>query len=487
MSIKEAITFDDVLLKPRHSQILPRQTDLTTRLTRRIGLEIPIISAPMDTVTESKMAIAMALEGGIGIIHRNLSIDKQCEEVKKVKRFENSFIEDPVVVGPDDLVKKLSQIREEFGYKKIPVVRKTGKLLGLVTELDYFLPDDEKKKVKAVMRSMKNLVLGKEGITLKQANTIIRQNKLWVLPIIDKQGKLVSLVTRRDLEKNEQFPLAVKDEKKRLIVGAAISVLKVGLERAEALLATGVDVLVVDTAHGHSQRVLDTVKALRQDKRFSHIDIVAGNVATAEATEALIEAGADAVKVGVGPGSICTTRVVTGVGVPQITAIQNSASAAKKKKVPIIADGGIKYSGDIVKALAAGASTVMIGGLLAGTDESPGETEYYEGRMYKTYRGMGSIGAMKAGSSDRYGQLETKEVKKLVPEGVEARVLYKGKLADYIFQLIGGIRAGLGYLGAKDLASLQTRAEFIRITNAGLKESHPHNIMITKEPPNYSV
>ncbi|MFH1367157.1 MAG: IMP dehydrogenase [Patescibacteria group bacterium] len=482
---EETLTFDDVLLVPQKSSILPAETNLKTRLTKRINLNIPLIASPMDTVTEHRMAIALALQGGIGIIHKNMPADSQAQEVSYVKRYENGFIENPVTLEPEDTIEDAAEIREKKGYKKIPIVDKNNKLVGMITEQDYFIPDDLKLPIKFKMKPLKEIVVGRQGLSLKQANKVIQEKKLSALPIINKAGKLVSMVTRRDLEKNEQHPNACKDEKKQLRVGAAISVGPEALERAKLLVAAGVDVLVVDTAHGHTKGVLETVSILKKNRLFSKVDVIAGNVATEEGVRDLIRAGADAVKVGVGPGSICTTRIVAGIGVPQISAIQAAVKGRGKSNVPIIADGGIRYSGDIVKALGAKADAVMIGSLFAGCEETPGDIEYEGGRMFKSYRGMGSKEAMVIGSKDRYGQSEQKNSEKLVPEGVSARVVYKGAVAGHIYQLMGGLRSGLGYNGAKTIPELQKKARFIKISNAGLKESHPHDIFITKQPPNY--
>jgi IMP dehydrogenase len=485
--MKTALTFDDVLIIPNYSQVLPKDVHLQTFLTRGIKLNIPIVSSPMDTVTEHEMAISMALNGGIGIIHKNLSIEEQSRQVALVKRFENGFIDKPVTITEGQHIYDVAKIRTEFGYKKIPVVDEKGKLAGLITELDYFLPDDLSKKVKDVMRPLDEIVTAKEPITLKQANKIIKERKLSILHIVDKHGKLASIVTRKDLEKNEQYPDSVKDSQKRLRVGAAISVGKDAYERAVRLVGVGVDVLVVDTAHGHSKGVIDMVKLVKKDKQLQGVEVIAGNVATAEGAKALIEAGADGVKVGVGPGSICTTRIISGAGMPQMTALMEAVKGAGKSGVSIIADGGIKYSGDIVKALSAGAHCVMLGGLLAGTQESPGEVEYYEGRMYKSYRGMGSLEAMKEGGKDRYGQGEQNNPEKLVPEGIVGRVLYRGAVTEILFQLCGGIRSGMGYIGAKNISETIHKAKMVQITASGLKESHPHDVQITKEAPNYQA
>lgn len=483
----EALTYDDILLTPRYSEILPAQAKLETKFSRNVPLKIPISSSPMDTVTEHKMAIAMALEGGIGIIHKNLSAEEQASEVKIVKRFENGFIPDPVVVSPTDTVDKIHQITEEKGYKKIPVVDEKGKLLGIVTEFYYSWPHDQGKKVSQIMKPTKELTLAKSGITLASANKIIREKKLSVLCVVDEKGKLKSIVTRKDLEKNRQFPNSNKDANKHLFVGAAVSVGKEMIDRARLLGQAGVDVIVVDTAHGHSKGVIEMVKSLKKDSLLQNVDIVAGNVATKEGVQDLIKAGADGVKIGIGPGSICTTRVVAGIGVPQITAIIEAVKGkARKKTIPLIADGGIKYSGDIVKALAMGADSVMLGGLLAGAEESPGETIFANGRMFKSYRGMGSLGAMKRGSKDRYGQADVSKEEKLVPEGIEGRIAYRGPVEKTLYQLIGGLRAGMGYLGAKTITQLKIKARPVKITSAGFVESHPHDVTITEDAPNYN-
>ncbi|MBI3120108.1 MAG: IMP dehydrogenase [Candidatus Kerfeldbacteria bacterium] len=484
LRISEGLTFDDVLLIPQKSDVMPREVDLSTSLTRNITLSMPLLSSPMDTVTESDMAIAMALQGGIGILHKNLTPEDQALEVAKVKRYENGFIKNPVTVQVTDSVQEVVKIRETHGYGTVPVVD-GEKLVGLITKQDYFLPDDIDQPVKEVMVPLQDLVVAEESLSLKQANKIIREHKLSVLPIVSKDDKLVSLVTRKDLEKNEQYPLASKDDAKHLRVGAAIGVGDHEIDRARTLVEAGVDVIVVDTAHGHSARVIETIRAIKKDRFFEHLDIIGGNIATVEGAKDLISAGVDAVKVGIGPGSICTTRVVAGIGVPQITAIDEAARACKVARIPLIADGGIRYSGDIVKALAAGADMVMIGNLFAGTDESPGEFEYVNGRVYKSYRGMGSLGAMRRGSSDRYAQGHVRDQKKFVPEGVEGRVDYKGKLADYFQMLVGGVKSGFGYTGASTVEELHRRAVFVKITGAGQKESHPHSVTITKEAPNY--
>ncbi|MFA6170956.1 MAG: IMP dehydrogenase [Patescibacteria group bacterium] len=486
--LKDGLTYDDILLEPQYSTVLPAETLTGSRFSRNIKLKIPISSAPMDTVTEHRMAIALALEGGIGIIHKNLSIAEQAHEVELVKRFESGFLFDPATIGPDATVDEIHGIYLDKGYKKIPVVDANGKLLGLVTELDYLWPNDKNKKVKDVMIPVSNLTTVLDTASLDEANNIIWAKRLYVLCVTDKSGKLKAIVTRKDLEKNKNFPNANKDSNKHLIVGAGLGVGKDMLERASALAQAGADVLVVDTAHGHSIGVIEAVKKLKKEKGLKNIDIVAGNIATREGAKALIAAGADGVKVGVGPGSICTTRVIAGIGVPQVTAIiEAAAGRGGKKEIPIIADGGIKYSGDIVKALAVGADAVMVGGMLAGAEEAPGATEFFNGRMYKVYRGMGSLAAMTKGSKDRYGQADVMDTGKFVPEGIEGRMPYRGPVEKIIYQLVGGIRSGLGYNGAKTIAELQKKAKAVKITAAGLKESHPHDVHITKEAPNYHI
>ncbi len=475
----EAFTFDDVLLLPVRSEVLPAQTDTSTMFAKGITLSVPLISAAMDTVTEAEMAIAMALEGGIGVLHRNLSIQEQAAEAERVKRYQSWLIVRPYTLSPDDTVGKAKQLMADKSISGIPVVDKAGKLLGLVTRKDMIFEDDPEKPLSSVMTT--ELVVANQGIGLDEAQSLMRANKIEKLPLVDEQGKLAGLVTLRDIISRGERPHATVDESGRLRVAAAVGVVD-WEERVEALVAAGVDAVVVDTAHGHSSMVLDVAKRFK--KRYD-LPLVVGNVATPEAVEELIGLGVDAVKVGVGPGSICTTRVVVGVGVPQLSAVMWAAQAASGTGVPIIADGGIRYSGDIVKALAAGASSVMLGNLLAGTDESPGETVLIEGRRYKTYRGMGSLGAMTSGiSSDRYFQ---SGAAKFVPEGVEGVVPYKGPVSDVIFQLAGGLRSGMGYIGAKDLQQLRRNARFIRITRAGATENHPHDIFITREAPNYET
>lgn len=478
---KEGLTFDDVLVVPMKSDILPRDADVSTRLSDKLKLNIPLLSAAMDTVTEAPMAIAMAREGGLGVIHKNMSIEEQAEEVDKVKRSESGVITNPFYLTPDHKVYDAEALMAKYRISGVPIVDENKRLVGIITNRDLRFVRDYSTPIREVM-TKENLVTAPVGTTLKEAEAILQKHKIEKLPLVDENFVLKGLITIKDIEKAEQYPNAAKDAQGRLVVGAAVGVSRDTMERAEALVAAGVDVLVVDTAHGHSKGVIETVKALR--KRFPDLDIIAGNVATGEATRDLIEAGATAVKVGIGPGSICTTRVVAGIGVPQVTAIYDCATVARQYGVAIIADGGIKYSGDIVKAIAAGADAVMIGSLFAGTDESPGEFEIYQGRRFKVYRGMGSIGAMKAGSSDRYFQ---ENAQKLVPEGIEGRVPYKGPLHEVVYQLIGGLRAGMGYTGCRTIEELKTKTRFVRITNAGLRESHPHEVQITKEAPNYSL
>ncbi len=478
-NIPLGLTFDDVLLLPSKSDVIPKEVDVTTLLTRNIMMNIPIVSAAMDTVTEAALAIALAREGGIGIIHRAMPIEKQVLEVDKVKKSESGMIIDPITIGPDEPIRKATEIMAHYKISGVPVTVK-GKLIGILTNRDLRFETNLDRKVKDVM-TKKNLITAKEGISLEEAKEILHKYKIEKLPIVDKNMNLKGLITIKDIEKRKKYPNACKDEVGRLRVGAAIGVGPEAIERASALIEAGVDVIAIDTAHGHSNAVIKTLKALK--KKFD-IDVIAGNVATKEGAEDLIKAGADAIKVGIGPGSICTTRVVAGAGVPQLTAIKACYLVAKRYKIPVIADGGIKFSGDITKALAAGAHSVMIGSLFAGTDESPGETILYQGRSYKVYRGMGSLGAMAQGARDRYGQ-EGVETSKLVPEGIEGRVPYKGPLAYSVHQLVGGLRSGMGYCGCKTLDELRRKARFIRITNAGLRESHVHDVTITKEAPNY--
>lgn len=479
---QEGLTFDDVLLVPAESSVLPKDVQLGTRLTTDIELNIPIISAAMDTVTEAALAIAMAREGGIGIIHKNMPIEMQAEEVDKVKRSESGVITDPIYLTPDHPISDAEQLMAKYRISGVPiVVDDSRRLVGIITNRDLRFEPSQNRPIGEVM-TKGNLVTAPVGTTLQDAKDILQMHKIEKLPLVDSDGVLRGLITIKDIEKARKFPNAAKDGHGRLIVGGAVSVSQDMRDRVDALVAAGADVIVVDTAHGHSRGVIDTIRDIR--KQYPHIQLIAGNVATAEGTLALIEAGVNAVKVGIGPGSICTTRVVAGIGVPQITAIFNCASAARSKGIPIIADGGIKYSGDMVKAISAGADTVMLGSLLAGTEESPGETEIFQGRQFKVYRGMGSIGAMRQGGGERYFQ---EDRKKLVPEGIEGRVAYRGPLSDTLYQLVGGLRAGMGYCGTPTIRDLQENGQFIRITAAGLRESHPHDVHITKEAPNYSI
>lgn len=482
--LKEGLTFDDVLLIPNYSEVLPHQTSLHTKLTKNIWLNMPLISAGMDTVTEAEMAIAMARHGGIGVIHKNMTIEEQADEVVKVKRSQNFVISKPIYLSGEHYLYEAEELMAKYKISGVPITDDTGKLVGILTNRDLRFETNHNRKISEVM-TKEGLITAPVGTTLEDSKAILRKHRIEKLPLVDADFKLGGLITIKDIEKAAQFPNAAKDEKGRLLAAAAIGTSKDTDERVAALVKAGVDVIVIDTAHGHSKSVLDHLRKIKT--AYPHVDIIAGNVATAEATVALIEAGADGVKVGIGPGSICTTRVVAGVGVPQITAIEDCAEAALPYGVPVIADGGLKYSGDVIKALAVGASTCMMGSLLAGCTESPGAMELYQGRKFKVYRGMGSIGAMQKGSKDRYFQEGKVEEKKLVPEGVEGRVAYKGDVADTIYQLLGGVQQGMGYCGAKDIATLHLTARFIRITGAGLKESHPHDIYITKEAPNYSV
>ncbi len=477
---REGLTFDDVLLVPAESQVLPLTVDVSTWLTRKVRLNIPIVSAAMDTVTETRLAIGLAREGGMGFIHKNMSIEKQSEMVRKVKRSESGMITDPITLQPDKTVGDALDLMSEYRISGVPITTEDGELVGILTNRDLRFETNRARPVHELMTS-KNLVTVPEGTTLEQAKEILHRHRIEKLLVVNNRGKLSGLITVKDIMKQIEHPHACKDEQGRLRVGAAIGTSGDYLERAAALVRTGVDVLCIDTAHGHSQAVLDAVTRVREE--FSATQLIAGNVSTAAATMALIERGVDAVKVGQGPGSICTTRVVSGAGMPQITAVTDCARAAERMGIPVIADGGIKYSGDIPKALAAGAHSVMIGSLFAGTEESPGETILYEGRSYKSYRGMGSIGAMQQGSSDRYFQ--NMEARKLVAEGIEGMVPYKGPLKDTVFQLIGGLRSGMGYVGAPDIETLRRDARFIRISMSSLVESHPHDVTITKEAPNY--
>jgi IMP dehydrogenase len=482
--IPMALTFDDVLLLPAASKVLPNEVDVKTRLSRNITMNIPLLSAAMDTVTEAKTAISMAREGGIGIIHRNMSVERQATEVDKVKKSESGMIVDPVTMHPDQKISEVLEVMERYRISGVPIVEDGRKLVGIVTNRDLRFETNLDQKVAKVM-TKKNLVTASEGITLEESKVLLHKNRIEKLLVVNDKGELLGLITIKDIMKIKKYPNACKDKLGRLRVGAAVGVGPDRDRRVEALVKAGVDVIVVDSAHGQAEAVVNSVPAIKG--QFPDVEVIAGNVATADGTRSLIEAGADAVKVGVGPGSICTTRVVAGVGVPQISAVMECAKVARKHQVPIIADGGIKYSGDVVKALAAGADSVMIGSIFAGTDESPGETVLYQGRSYKVYRGMGSLGAMKEGSGDRYFQGDIVEEVKLVPEGIEGRVPYKGPLSSSVFQLIGGLRAGMGYVGCGNLDQLRKDAKFIRITSAGLKESHVHDVIITKEAPNYQI
>ena len=482
--IPVALTFDDVLLLPAASKVLPNEVDVRTRLSRNIDMNIPLLSAAMDTVTEAKTAISMAREGGIGIIHRNMSVERQATEVDKVKKSESGMIVDPVTMHPDQKISEVLEVMERYSISGVPIVEDGRKLVGIVTNRDLRFETNLDQKVANVM-TKKNLVTASEGITLEESKVLLHKNRIEKLLVVNDKGDLLGLITIKDIMKIKKYPSACKDELGRLRVGAAVGVGPDRDGRVGALVKAGVDVIVIDSAHGHAADVVNSVPAIKG--KFPDIEVIAGNVATTDGTRSLIEAGADAIKVGVGPGSICTTRVVAGVGVPQISAVMECAKVARKYQVPIIADGGIKYSGDVVKALAAGADSVMIGSIFAGTDESPGETVLYQGRSYKVYRGMGSLGAMKEGSGDRYFQGDVVEEVKLVPEGIEGRVPYKGPLASSVFQLMGGLRAGMGYVGCGTLDQLRKEAKFIRITSAGLKESHVHDVIITKEAPNYQI
>lgn len=478
--VGDGLTFDDVLLVPGKSEVLPRETNTTTYLTKKIKLNIPLMSAGMDTVTESRMAIAIAREGGIGIIHKNMTINRQAMEVDKVKRSEHGVITDPFFLSAEHIVSDALELMERYRISGVPITDESNKLVGIITNRDIRFENETSKKIEEVM-TKENLVTAKIGISMDEALEIMKKYKIEKLPLVDSEFKLNGLITIKDIEKSIQYPHSARDNEGRLLVGAAVGVTADMMERVAALVKAKVDVVVLDTAHGHSKGVMDAVRKIKAE--YPNLQVIAGNVATAEATVDLIKAGADCVKVGIGPGSICTTRVVTGIGVPQITAVINCAEAAKEYEVPIIADGGVKYSGDITKAIAAGANVVMAGSLFAGTDESPGEDILYEGRRYKVYRGMGSMGAMDAGSKDRYFQENTK---KYVPEGVEGRVHYKGSLGEVVYQLLGGLRSGMGYVGARDIVELQEKAKFIKITAASLVENHPHDIHITKESPNYT-
>ncbi len=482
--IPVALTFDDVLLLPAASKVLPNEVDVRTKLTRSISMNIPLMSAAMDTVTEANTAISMAREGGVGIIHKNMSIERQAREVDKVKKSESGMIVDPVTMHPAQKISEVLEVMEQYRISGVPIVEDGRKLVGIITNRDLRFETNLDQKVAEVM-TKENLVTASEGITLEESKILLHENRIEKLLVVNDAGDLLGLITIKDIMKIKQYPNACKDSLGRLRVGAAVGVGPDRDARVEALVNAGVDVIAVDSAHGHAQAVVDSVPAIKG--QFPEIEIIAGNVATAEGAKTLAEAGADAIKVGVGPGSICTTRVVAGVGVPQITAVTECARVAKEYQLPIIADGGIKYSGDVVKALAVGAHSVMIGSIFAGTDESPGEMILYQGRSYKVYRGMGSLGAMKEGARDRYFQEDIEEDAKLVPEGIEGRVPYKGPLSSSVFQLIGGLRAGMGYVGCGTLDELRQKAKFIRITSAGLKESHVHDVIITKEAPNYQI
>lgn len=481
MEIKEALTFDDVLLTPAESDVLPAQVDTRTQLTKTIELGIPLLSAAMDTVTEANMAIALAQLGGIGVVHKNLTAEEQAVEVRKVKKFEAGMVSDPVTISPDAPLSEALEIKRQHGFSGIPVVEdKTGKVMGIITNRDVRFAEDPTQKVGELMT--KDVVTVKGGVEREEAMRLLHQHRIEKLIVVDDDDRCIGLVTVKDIEKDQEHPGACKDEQGRLRVAAATSVGQAGIERAEALIAAGVDLLVIDTAHGHSKGVAEAVRAIKSAS--NDVQVMAGNIATPDAAEALIKAGADVVKVGIGPGTICTTRMVAGVGVPQLSAIMETAKACAKTGTPVVADGGIKYSGDIAKAIAAGASCVMMGSLFAGTDESPGEVFLYQGRSYKSYRGMGSMGAMAKGSADRYFQADVDNLK-LVPEGIEGRVPYKGPVGAVIHQMVGGLRASMGYVGARTIADMQQRAVFRRITGAGLRESHVHDVTITREAPNY--
>jgi len=483
MEIREGLTFDDVLLQPCASDILPADADLRTRLTKTISINVPLVSSAMDTVTEAELAIVMAQTGGIGVIHRNLSNAEQAEEVRKVKRFESGMVVNPITIGPDATRADLKALAEHHKISGIPVVEKSGKLVGIVTNRDVRFATDPNESVANLMT--RELVTVKEGVSGEQARALLHKHRIERLLVVDDQYRCVGLITVKDMDKALSHPNACKDDKGRLRVAAASTVGDAGYERAMALIDAGVDAVVIDTAHGHSSKVIDQV--LRLKKEFHNVQIIAGNIATESAAKALIDAGADAIKVGIGPGSICTTRIVAGVGVPQLTAIMDACKAAQKANIPVIADGGIKYSGDMAKALAAGADCCMVGSLLAGASETPGEVFLYQGRSYKSYRGMGSVSAMARGSADRYFQKEVSDSMKLVPEGIEGRVAFKGPVSPILHQLIGGVRAAMGYTGSATIKDFHARAEFVRITNAGLRESHVHDVTIARESPNYSM
>lgn len=483
IDIKEGLTFDDILLIPQESSVLPSETDLSTYLTKNIKLNIPILSAAMDSVTESAMAIAMAREGGIGIIHKNLTIEEQANEVNIVKKSESGMISNPVTITPEQNLHEVLEIMAKYRISGLPVTVE-NKLVGILTNRDLRFETNFDLLVKDIM-TKENLITAREGISIENAKELLHKYRIEKLPILNHSGNLVGLITIKDIKKAIEYPHSAKDSKGRLRVGAAIGPTGDNMARLEALIKAGVDVVTVDTAHGHSRNVVDAVREIK--KTYPKLELIAGNIVTADACEALIKAGVDAVKVGIGPGSICTTRIVTGVGVPQITAVMDVLESARKHDIPIIADGGIKFSGDMVKALAVGASTIMVGSLLAGVEESPGETILYQGRTYKMYRGMGSISAMKKGSKDRYFQSDVSSDEKFVPEGIEGKVPYRGSLASNIYQMVGGIKSGMGYIGASNIAELQKRAKFVKITSSGLKESHVHDVIITKEAPNYRM
>ncbi len=478
----EAFTFDDVLLIPAYSEVLPKETDTRTRLTRNIQLNVPVVSAAMDTVTESELAIALAREGGMGIIHKNMSVQRQAEEVDRVKRSESGMISNPITLTADATIAEALALMRRYSISGIPIVE-DDKLIGILTNRDLRFELNTALPIREVM-TRENLITAAEGTTLEQAEKILQKHRIEKLPVVDKSGRLKGLITVKDIQKKRTFPLAAKDQNGRLRVGAAVGVATDTLERAEALIAAQVDVLVVDTAHGHSKGVIEMVRSLK--KNFPEVEVIAGNVATAEGASALIDAGADAVKVGMGPGTICTTRVIAGVGMPQITAVMNCAEVCQKHGAPLISDGGIKQTGDIAKAIAAGADSVMVGSLFAGTEESPGEKIFLGGRIFKVYRGMGSISAMKQGSADRYFQAEETDAKKMVPEGIEGRVPYRGKISEVVYQMVGGLRAAMGYCGTRTIADLKRNGRFVKISSAGLIESHPHDVTITQEAPNYN-
>lgn len=482
--IEEALTFDDVLLVPAKSSVLPREVDVTTYLTPEIKLNIPIISAAMDTVTEANLAIALAREGGIGILHKNMNIERQCEEVDKVKRSESGMIKDPVTLSPDKTVRDALELMRKYSVSGIPIVDSTKRLVGILTNRDLRFEPNEKLRVSQLM-TKDNLVTAPIGTTLEKAEKILQRHKIEKLPVVDKKGILRGLITFKDIMKKKRHPLACKDEHGRLRVGAAVGVTRDTFDRIDALTKAGADTIIIDTAHGHSTGVIKTIQEAR--KKFRYIQLIAGNIGTYEAAIDLINCKVDAIKIGIGPGSICTTRVIAGVGVPQISAVMNAYRAVKKLGIPLIADGGIKQTGDVAKVLAAGAHSVMIGSLFAGVEESPGESILYEGRSFKSYRGMGSLAAMKEGSKDRYFQDAEDDIAKLVPEGVEGRVPYKGPLEHTIYQLVGGLRAAMGYCGVKNIEQLRKNARFVKMTSSGLKESHPHDVIITQEAPNYQV